>query len=251
MYIPLSPSLPLSLGSGGGSEEVCRGLLQEAPLHYSSPTKDYLPFLSRRICLYYSSTTKDFFTIPFSKDLSLLFQSDKGFLYHSFLEGFLYYSSPTKDFFTSPFSKDFFTIPVRQRISLPFLSRRISLLLRSDKGLFTIPFSKDLFTIPVRQRISLPFLYQRISLLFQSDKGFLYHSFLEGILYYSSPTKDFCSIPFSKDLFTTPIRQRIYHLRCRGLLQEAALQRQPLLERRAVGLEPHWGKDMLCYAILY
>ena len=127
-----------------------------------------------------------------------------------------------------PLSKGFFTIPIRQRIlhysshrgylyysnpttdSLLFLSQRISLLFQSDKGFFTVPLSEDFFTIPIRQRIlhyhflkgflyysnptadSLLFLSQRIALLFQSDKGFV-------------------TIIFSKDFFTTPIRQRILY----------------------------------------
>ena len=73
-----------------------------------------------------------------SQRISLLFQSDRGFLY---------YSSPTED-------------------SLLFISQRIYSLFQSDRGIFIIPLSEDFFTILVRQRI----------LYYSSLRGFLHYS---------------------------------------------------------------------------
>ena len=156
-------------------------------LHYSSPTKDALLFLSQRISLLFQSD-KGSFAIPLSKDFFTIPVRQRTLDYSS-LKGFLYYSSPTKD-------------------SWLLLSQRISSLFQPDKGLLTIPLSKDFFTIPVRRRM-------------------LYYSSLKGFLHYSSPTKDswlllsqrisllfqsdkgLLTTPLSKDFFSIPARQRI------------------------------------------
>ena len=170
-------------------------------VYYSSPTKDYLLFLSRRIPSLFQSD-KWFFVIHTTNGSIII-----RILCYSSLGGLLYYSSPTYDSLLC-ISKGFLYDPSPTKNSVLLLSRRISLSFQSDRGFFTTPLSESILYYSNPAKDSLLFLTQRISSAFHFDKGFciiplskdffiipirqkiLYYSSLKGILYYSSPTHD-------------------------------------------------------------
>ena len=111
------------------------------------------------------------------------------------LKGFLYYCSPTTD-------------------SLLFISRRISLLLKSDRGFFTMPLSKGILYYANQTKNYSPFLSQHMSGIIPVRQQIIHGSSLKGLLYDSNPTKDSSlllsrriSLLFQSDkgLFTIPL----------------------------------------------